>query len=279
MTDAANESGPAAVRPGIRILRGVSFVIPAGALRIAIGADGTPEMSITHFAAKVQMWPDWLEIALSRVADAKDARTRLKAASAASDDSAESGALAEEFQAAIQAISAGVFAVDAFYGVIADLVPVPEAIREARRRKRTGRATWVADTLGRATQMPNGTRRMMTEMLKQAYRLRDEAVHPPHRVDPYAVHPGLNQAVPRAYANYTLENAIGCVSWAAEAIMWVADHPRTRIVGLAEIAATTSTILHAIVDPHVTDDTDALWKAGAASSGTTRHSPAARRRS
>lgn len=44
--------------------------------------------------------------------------------------------LIEEYRACLQAISAAVFALDAFYGVIAGMVPVPGAEKAARKRRR-----------------------------------------------------------------------------------------------------------------------------------------------
>jgi hypothetical protein len=244
------------VRPGVRVPRGATFVIPAGALRISIGDDGMPAMEVTHVQAAVQTWPDWLSIAFTRLGDVKAARRRMIGAVAAGDDAAETASLTEEFQASLQAIAAAVFGLDAFYGVICEMVNIPDAEKDARRR--AGRAVWVADAIGRASRMPNDVRKTMSENVHTAYGLRDGAVHPPFLVEPYAIHPGLNQAVPQFYSHYTLELSHGAVSWAAEAIMWVVDRPQPRNPAVCAYAIGASDLLHAVVDEHLTYDPEAL---------------------
>jgi len=86
------------LRPGVRIPRGATLVIPAGAVRVSIGEDGVPAMEVTDVQAAVQTWPDWISIALARLRDVNAARQRLKGAAAPGDDAAESEALTEEFR-------------------------------------------------------------------------------------------------------------------------------------------------------------------------------------
>jgi hypothetical protein len=62
------------------------------------------------------------------------ARERLAQATDNSDDAAESVALDEEFQGALQTISAAVFSLDAFYGVIQTMVTLDESDKKARRK-------------------------------------------------------------------------------------------------------------------------------------------------
>jgi len=238
----------------VHVPRGSTFVIPAGALRISLDDDGTPAVEVTSVQAAVQTWPDWLSIALARLGDVRAARRRLIGAVAAADGAAESEALAEEFQASLQTIAAAVFALDAFYGVICHMINVPKADKLARRQRRAGRAVWVADAIGRASRTPNDVRKTMTESVRTAYQLRDDAVHPHFVAEPYAVHPGLNQAVPQLYAHYTLELSHGAVAWAAEAIMWVVDHPQPRNATVCAFATGASDLLHGVVDEHLTYD-------------------------
>ena len=211
-------------------------------------------MEVTRVEAAVQTWPDWLSIAFARLKDVRTARQDMADAGATGDDAAESAALTEEFQASLQAISAAVFGLDGFYGVSRDMVKVPKAARKAGG---VGRAVWVADAIIRASRMPNNVRKTMTESVHIAYELRDGAAHPPFTVEPYAIHSGLNQAVPRFYANYTLELSTGAVGWATEAIMWVVDRPQPRNAAVCDYAKGASDILHAVVDEHLTYNPDA----------------------
>jgi hypothetical protein len=207
--------------------------------------------------AAVQTWPDWLTIGFARFEDVCAARQRMETATAAGDGAGETASLSDELQGSLQVISAAVFALDAFYGVIRDMVVVPQKERQARERKRAGRAVWVADTIRRASRMPNDVSKTMTKNLHLAYQLRDRAVHPPHIVEPYAVHPGLNLAVPQFYSYYTLEASRSTISWAAEAIMWVVDRPQLRNQAILKFAQGASEILHSVIDDHVTVDPNA----------------------
>jgi hypothetical protein len=85
------------IRPGVRVPRGVTFIIPVGALRISVGDDGKRSAEVTHVQAAVQTWPDWLIIAFTRLGDVKAARKRMTASFAAGDEAAETEALTEEF--------------------------------------------------------------------------------------------------------------------------------------------------------------------------------------
>ena len=75
---------------------------------------------------------------------------------------------------------------------------------------------------------------------------------------PYAIHPGLNQAVPELYSHYTLELSKGVVSWAAEAILWVVDRPQPRNAAVCAYATGASDLLHEVVDQHLTYNPKAL---------------------
>jgi hypothetical protein len=172
------------------------------------------------------------------------------------DDTAESAALDEEFQGSLQTISAAVFALDAFYGVIHTMITLQESEKKARQQKGTGRATWVADAIGRASRMPNRVRKAVARNIHTAYKLRGGAVHPHFRAEEYGIHPGLNQAVPKYYIDYTLETSSAILAAAVEAIMWVADHPQPRNATVTAYAPTASALLHEIVDELLTYEPD-----------------------
>jgi hypothetical protein len=241
-----------AIRPGFRVIRGSNLTIPAEGLRVSFGADGSLRPEITRVQASIQIWKNWLVIAFARLRDTSAARKRLVEAAANNDDAAESVVLDEEFQGSLQTISAAVFALDAFYGVIDTMITLKGSEREARRQKGTGRAKWVADAIGRASRMPNEARKTVAKNIRVAYGLRDGAVHPHFRIEEYGIHPGLNQAVPKYYIAYTLETSQAILAAAVEAIMWVADHPQPRNATVTAYAPTASRLLHEIVDEFLT---------------------------
>ncbi len=185
-----------AIRPGLRVMRGSTLTIPEGALRISISEDGSVKSEITHFQASIQTWPSWLVIAFARLGDTRAARKRLNEAITNTDDTAENMALEEEFQGSLQAISAAVFALDAFYGVIHTMIPLDKSEKDARQQNNTARAAWVADAILRASRMPNQVGKTVSKNIRTAYKLRDGAVHPRFLAEGYGIHPGLNQLAP-----------------------------------------------------------------------------------
>jgi len=243
-------------RPGVHVPRGATFVIPAGALQISLEGAGVRAMEVTHVEASLQTWPDWLEIAFARLTDVREARRKLVELRGASG-ACESEALAAEFHAALQAISSAVFALDAFYGVIRDMVPLSQTEKDARRRSRASRAAWVADAIGRVARMPNANRKAMAKSVRLAYELRDGAVHPRHIAEPCAIHRGMNVAVPSYYARYTLETSDGAVGWATETMMWVVDHPQPRNRAICDFAVAAGDLLHGVADKHLVATPDA----------------------
>jgi hypothetical protein len=167
-------------------MRGSTLTIPEGALRIGISEDGSLKPEITRFQASVQTWTSWLVIAFARLGDTRAARKRLTEAITNADDTAENAALEEEFQGSLQTISAAVFALDAFYGVIHTMISLDKSEKDARQQNNTARAAWVADAILRASSMPNKTGKTVAKNIRTAYRLRDGAVHPRFLAEEYA---------------------------------------------------------------------------------------------
>lgn len=133
--------------------------------------NGVPELRVTVDLGSVQTWPDWLTITFARLQEASVARQRMIAATANDVGEAASNALIEEYRACLQATSAAVFALDAFYGVIREFITVPEAEQDARRQRNDGRAVWVADAILRASsRMPNDVRKTTAEKIHNAIR-------------------------------------------------------------------------------------------------------------
>jgi hypothetical protein len=244
-----------AIRPGFRVIRGSTLTIPEGGLQLSLDKDGSPKLEFTRIQASIQTWTSWLIIAFARLNDTRLARKRMDEATANGDDAAESVALDEEFQGALQAISAAVFALDAFYGVIHAMIVLGKSEKEARQQNGVGRATWVADAICRASRMPNKAKKTVTKNIHTMYRLRDDAVHPRFIAEEYGIHPGLNQLVPKYYIDYTLETSSRIVAATVEAIMWVTDRPQTRNIKVSAYAPGASSLLHKIVDEFLTYET------------------------
>jgi hypothetical protein len=244
-----------AIRPGFRVIRGSTLTVPDGGLQLSLDKDGSPKLEFSRIQASIQTWTSWLIITFARLNDTRLARKRMAEATANDDDAAEIVALDEEFQEALQTVSAAAFAMDAFYGVIHTMIVLGESEKEARQQSDVGRATWVADAICRASRMPNMAKKTVTKNIHTMYRLRDSAVHPRFIAEEYGIHPGLNQLVPKYYTDYTLETSSCIVAAAVEAIMWVTDRPQTRNIKVNAYAPGASSLLHEIVDEFLTYET------------------------
>lgn len=218
--------------------------------------DGVHRLQVDIVGGLVQTWPNWLAIAFDRLQEANVARQRLMETTASGVGEAEANVLVEEYQASMQAISSTVFALDALYGVIAEMITVPEAEKARRKQRNDGRAVWVSDAIIRASsRMPNDVRKTVNENIHKAYRARDLAVHPPHVPEPYALHPQLQDTrVPKRWIDYNFETSIEVARSVVEAMIWVIDHPQPRNRALTTWTATASGMLHRIVDPFMDAD-------------------------
>lgn len=72
------------------------------------------------------------------------ARSDLEAAATSGDEEAENETMERELRSSLQAVSATVPGLDGHYGLIQPHVEIDVNERAARRKNRTGRATWVS---------------------------------------------------------------------------------------------------------------------------------------
>lgn len=177
------------VRPGLRVLPGNDFVLPAGSITISLMANGPEILEPIVAKARYQAWPDWLQIALDAALAANEGRRGLLAATAEGDEDAEVGFLMSEFRATLTAVTASAFALDSFYAVISTFYPLRSVERAARIRRGTGRSAWVFDALRRVTKLTNEEAKSLRQRVRTIYRLRDMAVHPSYELSDFLVHP------------------------------------------------------------------------------------------
>ncbi len=134
--------------------------------------DRHKEFKLQVGSGTIQTWPNWLAIALTRVQEVYLARQRIVAVSANEIDPTMGRLIGEEYQASLQTISAAVFALDAFYGVLDGMIHIPDTERAARTQRRDGRAIWVADAIIRATgRMPNDVRKNLKKNIHRAFKV------------------------------------------------------------------------------------------------------------
>lgn len=251
---------PPALRPGIRVTRGSTLMIPAGGLVISIGENGLPTMDVQEFRLASSTWLDWLHIALERADDVKAARKALTKAVTSGDEAAENDALERELRTSLQVVTAAVSGLEGFYGLIEPHIEISAEERAARRRKRTGRAIWVADGIFRAARIPGGMRSVLRKNLISTYKARNLAVHPEDAPRLPVIHPVLRQMVPSYLATFTWETSAGVIATCVEAILWVLDRPRPSKGTIFELSESASALVHELADPRLTFQAGGLLK-------------------
>jgi hypothetical protein len=240
------------LRPGIRVMRGSNFMIPAGGLVISMGEDGAPSIEIREVLLTTSTWLDWLHIAFERLDDVRAARRDLDAAVRSGDDEAESDPLERELRSSLQVVSAAASGLEGFYGLIQPHVKVTLEEVEARRRKRTGRAIWVWDAVSKSARIPSKVQPVLRKNIVSTYKARNLAVHPEDAPRRPGIHHGLRQMVPYYVATFSLESAAGVVATCVEAIMWVLDRPRATQGPIFDLSQSGSAMLHELVDARFT---------------------------
>jgi hypothetical protein len=205
-------------------------------------------------------WLDWLHIAFERLDDARAARRDLDAAVTSGDEEAENDPLERELRASLQVVSAAASGLEGFYGLVQPHIEIDPKEREARRRKRTGRAIWVSDAIFRAARIPGGVRSVLRKNIISTYKARNLAVHPEHAPRRPGIHQGLRQMVPYYVATFSMESAAGVVATCVEAMMWVLDRPRATEGPVFDLSQSGSALLHELVDPRLTFASDGVLK-------------------
>jgi hypothetical protein len=155
--------------PQRRIIMPTGGAVNLSASRVQ-GKDGSVRLQVSADHGLVQTWPNWLAISFDSLQVAERACRRLPEVALGGGDVTPTAALlVEEYQASLQTISAAVFALDAFYGVISRMVTISEQEKMARQASNDGRAVWVADAIFRASAgMPNGTRQALKRGIHRA---------------------------------------------------------------------------------------------------------------
>ncbi|MDX6224978.1 MAG: hypothetical protein QOE64_1354 [Frankiales bacterium] len=237
-------------RQGVYVAKWTQLSIPAGRLRIRLGADGTPVMDplVPHLV--VNMWPHWLDLALGHWRQAKNAHARLLDADVegSSEDVAE--ALNGELQAATQAISAAAFCMDALYGAVRDRSLVPVATLAAWERNKTKRATRIYETFRAAAKIPHTDLRALRQGITLTFKLRDQAVHPRSAGRDPVVHPILGVGVEQRYVEYTADNAHGALSIAIECVYWLGTASRLQTAADVQWANALPGLLDDVLEKH-----------------------------
>jgi hypothetical protein len=207
VTDEKAQLPKPAPEPGVLITKGMRVGIPIGGLQVKVGEDGRVEASL-QLHTELDLCHFWLTIGATHVREANRARNMLSAAKQVHDDDGLSQALETEFAAGMEAMMAAAVAIDAFYASIKERSPVPPEISKAWQKNKTARYSQIAEVFRMAFHLPaEPDSGQIRKILKEVFRFRDLAVHPPAGTAAPAVHPDLNQASDWRYAAFCFHNA------------------------------------------------------------------------
>jgi hypothetical protein len=209
--------------------------------------------SIASIAMGTHMWIHWLEIGAERERAACEARTRSVGLGIEAAEFIDK--ISAELHASMVAISAAAHAIDALYGEIKPLVPVPAARLSAWEQNRAPRYSRILETLKIGCKLGAKTNRWPAEF-KALYQLRDPVVHHELKLLPPVPHPNRLTSVAQEVADYCVGNVAKSLDFAFDVASSVIRAP--RIPALVTWANTMA---------HVPAHLDAVRSPGASGSG------------
>jgi hypothetical protein len=224
--------------PGIMITRGAALRIPAGGLRIPL--DGSPPPPV-ETELLLDIWDRWLAIAGSETSRAEVAHKRLLE-SIDGTDQERGDALEAEFNAALLAVAATAFAIDAFYSSVKERVP-PHPDEELWAKNRTAREKRVVEVFKLAFMLKGDRATLVLGFLKRLFRLRGEAVHPPSKFQPPILHEDLGVGVEWRLVTYTAKTARAVLDSTGNVFRHVLDNPKPEHTELAEWVPSAKALL------------------------------------
>ena len=157
--------------------------VPEGGLTIAVDEQGRFHANLTlHIATDVT--PVWLDIAVSHAIETEQRHAHVLDAWSQPDDDALVAAMEAEAAAAMECSLASAVALDAFYSLVKRDSSFPASLTDIWRKKRTARHRQVVEVLRRSFKVTSATLKHLQTNVKEVFRFRDLAVHPPARLQP-----------------------------------------------------------------------------------------------
>lgn len=227
---------------GVFIGKGMKVGIPTGGLVLTLGPDGRLAGQLTlHVAYDVV--PVWFKIARQNLSAVEAAEVVRKAAWETDDEDAKMCSLEEECAVSMQCIMAVAIALDALYSQIKSRVPsITAELVQTWHRNKTPRYAQVFEVLQRGLKPDNAYRKNLRGFLKDAFKLRDFAVHPHAEMRAPVLHPELGIMIEGRFASFRAENARICANSLESIILDLAaiSKPTTEVAAymtsLREIA-------------------------------------------
>jgi hypothetical protein len=223
-------------RGGIFITRGMRVSIAR--FTMSIGPDGKFESDIAVHAS-LDMCPYWLEIAVGHVVRAEERHSEVLAAWQTADEGRRAKSLEAEFESSMQAISATGIAIDAFYARVKEDVQLPPDLISRWRANGTARYKQIAEVLRRAFLMNARSAVNLRQAVKEVFKFRDFAVHPPADARAPVRYPELNTAAEWRIEAFRAHNARILCGLAISIVAQLLENPRLDTQQFAEYCAAT----------------------------------------
>lgn len=236
---------------GVFLSRGMGIRVPVGGLVVSVGPDGKLDASL-RLQVSLDMCPYWLEIAVGHLGAAARARADVIKARASGDEPSVGIALEREFSAGMQALTSSVIALDALYASVRERVSLPDSLVETWRSKRTARHRQAAEVFRRAFRVGRKGFANLAATLREVYRFRDLAVHPPGKFSDPVIHPTLLSGTEWRFVSFGYDSAHTAVRAALAMVVQLARSARAKKGPFVDYCAGLSAQLEPLVE---------IWKA------------------
>ena len=169
-----------------------------------------PSSSVTVHL-RTDMWPYWLAEAIDAAVDAATNSAQIPAAVADGVERVIGDLMLRELRAAMRAITAAAFAVDAFYAAIKARSPEhPNAAQW--QQNRLARHKQVFETFRQNLKLDNATSKEASRRISQLFAYRDWAVHPGSEFKEPIYRPDLDASADWHFTVFRAENALAAVA-------------------------------------------------------------------
>jgi hypothetical protein len=209
---------------GILITDGADFTIHG--LQIRFDKEGV-HASHAGTSLRLDVCRHWLRIAVAHVADAAAANRDLLEADSSGENANLGTILEREFRSSMQAMVSATIALDAFYAAIKDRIVVPQDQISAWQKNRTARWKQMAEVFRLAFGLGDRAVVEVRKLLKEAFKYRDWAIHPPAAEQGPALCDDIHVGVEWRLVAFRYKNAATIVQMALALVnrMLKKEHP------------------------------------------------------
>jgi hypothetical protein len=223
--------------------RGTGIFVTGGDFRIrnlsiTIDSDGVETPNPVTVEVRTDTFGHWLHVA-------QEARDRSKVARASGVDAEADEdfrvAIESEFRASLIAVAAAAFALDAFYASVIHKAP-------ETRVKAKSRAGTLTETFKRAFALTTTQVAAIQQPVRDVFRFRRQAVHPPEEFAQPVAHPTFGVGIEPRFVIFRTENAATAASL-THRLIWVCLHrPRAEWSELVAWCEATKRLVDAPAD-------------------------------